>query len=234
MVKYSDQMDIEALCCLTNSNLDFIGKTREFIIHVNKLTKIDKEKLEKMFSYYRVLKGFSEASTVTFIRIQNTITTRLLDGFLSFKNYKVLELEDLIQCLSNRLHTIMKMLYQSYSIKLWGYIWVKFTSFYAQLVISTSQSYKPNELTDLHEKIVKDIGIISECFDSSKNDRKYEDGMKNLRAISGLYSGQITGFMGHLGYLKVQFGDDFNEQVITLILRMRNDFTKEMKNKVYQ
>ena len=136
------------------------------------------------------------------------------------------------------LKVIFEKLYPSYSKKLWKYILEESINLFVQMLIICSLQYKPEDKSELINKINKDKTNIEDLFKQLVSTKEIDAAMEKLDSLIGGLVDSLENTAVHIVKLKVSMGKQFNENCIVAsadqkcILRLRQDFSKEQKHAV--
>jgi hypothetical protein len=230
--KYASEaagLGIEVLCLATNSNLKFVEAARDFVAGVATRCKKDRLDIELMMSYSKVLQGFGHASNDVYVRIQKFIDAQLMDAFLSIGDYKEFQVSQFLESLHSSLMEVLPMLFSSYAKKLWKFIWNQLSLYYIQMIIFNLKSWKPDETSQLSAKIAEEMQLIKGVFSGLVYKKKFDNGYARLVAMAKLFNGTEIEFVSNLGFIRIELGDDFNEDIMKVILSLRLDLSEECK-----
>ena len=227
LVEECEELKIETLCTLTNLSLKFISKTRDFVQVVCTISEEEKEVVESHLSYQHVIRGWANVSNSAFQRIQKTIKTKQAEAFKSIKDYRLIDMEILLNHFSERLIFIMNMLNSNYAKKLWKIIWEDFTQDYVRIVLVTCHKYNPDDVQLLATKLKDDVQLIRNVFSSFVPKKTFELHDKKLDIIQSLFVCPVTEFVACIGSQKIALGLEFSENYIKVIMSFRKDFSHE-------
>jgi hypothetical protein len=88
IVSYSDDIELENFCALSNSNVKFISLCREFLENCQETSGVPLDELQKAFQSSFVNKSFTEISNTSYFRLQELVKDQVATWFLSIKDYK--------------------------------------------------------------------------------------------------------------------------------------------------
>lgn len=88
VVTYSDDIELENFCALSNSNVKFISFCREFLESCQEVSGVPLDVLQKAFQSNFVNKTFTEVSNTSYFRLQDLVKEQVAEAFLSIKDYR--------------------------------------------------------------------------------------------------------------------------------------------------
>lgn len=88
MVTYSDDIELENFCALSNSNVKFISLCREFLESCQDASGVPLDVLQKALQSTFVNKTFTEISNTSYFRLQDLVKDQVATAFLSIKDYR--------------------------------------------------------------------------------------------------------------------------------------------------
>ena len=152
-----------------------------------------------------------------------------MDAFLSIGDYKEFQVSQFLESLHSSLMEVLPMLFSSYAKKLWKFIWNQLSLYYIQMIIFNLKSWNPDETWELSAKIAEEMQLIKGVFSTLVYKKKFDPGYARLVAMAKLFNGTEIEFVSNLGFIKIELGDDFNENIMRVILALRPDLSEECK-----
>lgn len=229
LTKNASGFTIEDQAIFTNSTWKFIECTRDFTIKCAKSTGHDRYDIDLMFSFGQILQGFGRADNEVFIRIKKIIEDKIVEAFSQIKSHITFKMEHLLGALNEGLTEIMPLLYHLYSRKIWKFVLSEITINYIKMILCNIRCYTNEIRQQFFDKIDEEMQIIINTFKGLVLKKYSENAKQQLEWTKNLITGNDVEFIGAVGQIKLQLGNEFSIKVIQTLLNFRTDLPNESR-----
>jgi hypothetical protein len=223
------ELGLEILIATTNSSLKFIGNTKNFIKVLSKTSGTKLDKLDGMYSTGNIIKVWANLSNSAFQRVQAKMCEEIADGFLAIPNHQDWDLQKHLMTWYGYIKNNEKKLVKAFRKKLLPPIWDEFTNLYCQFIIAMSKFYEPKETRKFDDKVDKEVEMLCDIIKSEVPEQKFKIIENKLLAMGKIFSHPGPEMMDSIIKLKISLKENFNQNCIMAILRLRTDIQGGMK-----
>lgn len=181
-----------------------------------------------------IIKNFAQISNSSFFRIQDLILYNLNHFFSRIKNHQTFDVEKFLEEILEGIGTVFSMLMKNYSRKLWKFVYDNFTTLYIQMIVIMSQKYKSKESAKMIKKVEEETEIFQDFFEDKVGRKDFKMGTEKINDLIKALTGNPEEIVQHIFNLRVKLREKFNEKCMKCIMRLRPDFNKKKKAKVFK